>query len=177
MCKLMLRSESPSGMCAKLRTVAASNNGDHMPQSPYYCSFAPHIYGVVLRTHSVRDEPCIQCNTSREVATTSPPFCNKPHWSHILFVKVFTQHDLCILVTAPFLLWSESPTSMCAKLRTVAASNNRDHMPRSLRYCDHFIIVRATYIWCCSSHTFRSWWTEHSAQRQQRGCNTDVLFC
>jgi len=31
--------------------------------------FAPHIYGVVLRTHSVRDELSIQRNASREVAT------------------------------------------------------------------------------------------------------------
>jgi len=30
------------------------------------------------------------------------------------------------------LLRSESPTGMCAKLRTVAASNNRDHPTRSL---------------------------------------------
>jgi len=29
----MLRSESPSGMCAKLHTVSASNNRDHAPQS------------------------------------------------------------------------------------------------------------------------------------------------
>jgi len=27
----LLRSESPSGMCAKLHTVAASNNRDHTP--------------------------------------------------------------------------------------------------------------------------------------------------
>ena len=31
--------------------------------------------------------------------------------------------------------------------------------------------IRATYVWCCSSRTFRSWWTAHSAQRQPRGCN------
>jgi len=29
----LLRSEIPSGMCAKLRTVAASNNRDHAPQT------------------------------------------------------------------------------------------------------------------------------------------------
>jgi len=43
---ILLRSESPSGKCAKLRTVAASNNRDHAPQSLYYCLFAPH--NVVL---------------------------------------------------------------------------------------------------------------------------------
>ena len=39
---LLLRSEIPSGMCAELRTVAASNNRDHPTRSLYYCLFAPH---------------------------------------------------------------------------------------------------------------------------------------
>jgi len=29
-----------------------------------------------------------QCNTNREVATTSPRFCNEAHPLHVLFVKV-----------------------------------------------------------------------------------------
>ena len=37
--------------------------------SLYYCLFAPHIYGVVLRAHPVRGEPRIQRNASVEVAT------------------------------------------------------------------------------------------------------------
>ena len=79
---------------------------------------------------------------------------------------------------------SESPSGMCAKLRTVAASNNRVHPTRSLSssplastinwspasqallevtHQDHSIgitlllLVHATYIWCYSSRTFRSW--------------------
>jgi len=44
----LLRSESPSGKCAKLRTVAASNNRDHLTRSLYYCLFAPHVYIWVL---------------------------------------------------------------------------------------------------------------------------------
>jgi len=97
------------------------------------------------------------------------------------------------------LLQSESPSGMCAKLHTVAASNNRVHPTRSLSssplantincslasqalwevtHQDHSIgttlllFVQATYIWCCSSGTFRSWWTTHSAQRQRKGYNT-----
>ena len=35
--KALLRSESPSGMCAKLCTVVASNNRDHALQSLYCC--------------------------------------------------------------------------------------------------------------------------------------------
>jgi len=51
----------PSGMCAKLRTVAASNNR-------YHCLFAPHICGVVLRAHPVRGESHIQRNANGVVA-------------------------------------------------------------------------------------------------------------
>jgi len=38
-------------------------------RSLYYCLFAPHIYGVVLRAHSVRGEPRVQRNANGEVAT------------------------------------------------------------------------------------------------------------
>jgi len=38
------------------------------------------------------------------------------------------------------------------------------------------LIVRATYIWCCSLHMFRSWWTAHSAQCQPSGCNNIPSF-
>jgi len=37
----LLRSEIPSGMCAKLRTVAASNNKVHAPQSLF--AYASHF--------------------------------------------------------------------------------------------------------------------------------------
>ena len=63
--------KSPSGMCAKLRTVAASNNRDHVSQSLYYYLFAPHICGVVLRAHPVRGESHNHRNANREVATAS----------------------------------------------------------------------------------------------------------
>ena len=49
--KTVLRSEIPSGICAKLRTVAASNNRIHMPWSLYYCLFAPHICMVLFFAH------------------------------------------------------------------------------------------------------------------------------
>ena len=39
---VLLWSKSLSGECAKLHTVAASNN-NHIPWSPYYCLFAPRI--------------------------------------------------------------------------------------------------------------------------------------
>jgi len=40
---ILLWSEIPSGMCAKLRTVAASNYRDHASNLSYYCLFALHI--------------------------------------------------------------------------------------------------------------------------------------
>jgi len=66
---LLLRSEISSGTCAKLRTVAASNNRDHPTRSIYYCLFAPHRCIFVLRAHPVRGESHNQRNTTGEVAT------------------------------------------------------------------------------------------------------------
>jgi len=95
----LLRSESLSGKCAKLHTVAASNNRDHkitlvITISKYYqlftsftsiirdhsprslhwdhsiCAYSRHIcMGVILRVHPVRGESHIQCNANWEVAT------------------------------------------------------------------------------------------------------------
>jgi len=74
-------------MCAKLRTVAASNNRDQALQSLYYCLFAPHICMVLFFTHISFVVNHNQRNATREVATTSPPFYNEPHRSHVLCVK------------------------------------------------------------------------------------------
>jgi len=48
---ILLRSEIPSGICAKLRSVAASNNRVHMPWSLCYCLLAPHICTVLFFSH------------------------------------------------------------------------------------------------------------------------------
>jgi len=53
----------------------------------YYCLLAPRIYIVVLRSHPVRGESHNQRNATGEVATTSPPFYNESHRSHVLCVK------------------------------------------------------------------------------------------
>jgi len=45
------------------------------------------IHGVVLHAHPVRGESHNQRYTTEEVATTSPPFYNDPHRSHVLCVK------------------------------------------------------------------------------------------
>jgi len=48
------------------------------------------------------------------------------------FCEGFIRHDLHTLVTAPFCCDRKSPSGMCAKLRIVAASNNRVQPTRSL---------------------------------------------
>ena len=72
------------------------------------------------------------------------------------------------------LLRSESPINKCAKLHTEAASNNRDHAPRSLYYC----LIAPHIYQCCSSSTCTalSSWNAHSTKRQRRGCNNIPSF-
>jgi len=67
---ILLRSEILSGMCAKLRTVAATNNRDHPTRSLNYCFFAPRSYSVFIRAHPVRGESHNQRNATREVETS-----------------------------------------------------------------------------------------------------------
>jgi len=95
---LVLWSASSSGMCAKLHTVAASNNRVHMPWSLYYCLFAPRIYIVVLRAHPVRGESYNQRNATGEVAT---PVSN---WlTAMVFNLFFTTPRICSLFQEPLI--------------------------------------------------------------------------
>jgi len=67
---VVLRSEIPSGMCAKLRTVAASNNRVHMLAISLTIACSRYMYnGVVLHAHPVRGESHNERNTPGEVAT------------------------------------------------------------------------------------------------------------
>ena len=73
---------------------------------------------------------------------------------------------MCEASSCP-VLRSEIPSSMCAKLRTMAASNNRDHARNISYYC-----LLALHIWWCySSRTSRSWWITQTTQYHQGGCN------
>ena len=47
---ILLWLEIPSGICAKLRTVAASNNRDHSRNLSYYCLLAAYIMALFF-TH------------------------------------------------------------------------------------------------------------------------------
>ena len=156
-------------MCAKLHTVAASNNRVHLTRSLYYWLFAPRIYGCcsscIFRswwtTHSVQRQKR-GCNNNPSFLQWIAPIV-------LSFCESFTQQDLHILVTAPFCYnRKENPRGMCTKHRTMAASNIRVHLMRSLYHC-----LFAPHIYgCCSSCTLRSWWTAHSVQRQRRGCHS-----
>jgi len=92
------------------------------------------VRAACIWAHPVRGESHIQRNDNREVSTTSYPFCNEPHRSHIFLWSLHqTRHSHPGHSTV--LMRSESPSGKCAKLHTVAASNNRDHMPWSLYFC------------------------------------------
>jgi len=74
----LLRPESLSGMCAKLRIVAASNNRDHASQSLLLLfARATHIYCFSSRT-SRCGESHNQHNATREVATAPPVTATSP---------------------------------------------------------------------------------------------------
>ena len=81
----------------------------------YVVLFFVHIPFVVNRASSAMPAERLQ----------QPPFLQRTALISHSFCEGFMQYDLHILVTAP----------MCIKLRTVAASNNRAHLTRSLYYC------------------------------------------
>jgi len=146
----MLRSEIYSGMCAKLCTVAASNNRDHTMRSLYYCLFAPHMYGCYsLRTsHSW----WITQSTQRQWrgCNNIPSFLQRTALIAHSFCGGCTWHNLPHPGHSTSLLRSEIPSGMCAKFRTVAASNNRDHPARSVYHC---LFTPHMYIVVLRTHT------------------------
>jgi len=148
-----MRSEIPSGMCAKLRTVAASNNGDHARNLSYYCLFALHILW------------CYSSRTSRlwritHLTQHQRRGCNNIH----SFLQRTTPiaRSLCEGLNSArpphpghSNIWmrSEIPSGMYAKLCTAAASNNRDHARNLSCYC----LLALHILWCYSSRTSCSW--------------------
>ena len=109
-----------------------------------------------------------QGNASGVVATTSPPFYNEPHRSHVLCVKPEPSTTFTSWSQHHFVAIWKARAAKHAKLRTVAASNNRDHMPRSLYYC---MFVPNIYNVFLRAHSIRGE-PRIPAQRQRSGCNT-----
>jgi len=98
-------------------------------------------YGVILHAHPIRGESHNQRNTTAEVATTSPPFYNEPHRSHVVCVKAWIRHDPHILVTAPFCCDRKS--------RAVCAQSFAPWQQATMRSCLQsllLLLARAMYI-------------------------------
>jgi len=157
--------------------VAASNNRDHAPRSLYYCLFAPLIYGCCCSctfrlwwtVHSVQRQWRGCNNIPSFLQRTAPIACS--------FCEGRTWHDLHILVIAPFCC-DQKALAACAQSFALWQHATIEIMCRDHSYC----LFTPLIYWFCSLCTFRSWWTVHSVQRQQRGCNTvlhnscEILF-
>ena len=136
----------------------------------YHCLLAPRIHIFVLRAHPVRGESHNPRNTIGEVATTSPPFSNEPHWSHLLCVKAE--------LGTTFTSWSQH--------HFVAIGNPERHMPKAShrgskqqwRSCVAIsrIISFLLHAYIFSSRTSRLLWITQSTQHHQRGCNKMCCF-
>jgi len=114
--------------------VAASNNWDHVSQSFYYCSFTPLTYG------------CCSSHTSCLLWIAHSMLHGLKGCDNITLFLQWTIAIACFLwrlhLAWPshpghnnILLWSESMSSKCAKLHTIALSNSRDRMPQLLYDC------------------------------------------
>jgi len=103
-------------------------------------------------------KPHFQCNANREVATTSPRFCNEPHLLHVLFVKFAPETTFTTWSKHHFVVIGKAERSKCAKLHTVAPGNNKDRTSWSFHFC-----LFAPH-GCCSSRTSRSRRIAHSTQ-------------
>ena len=158
--KVVLRSEIPSGICAKLRTVAESNNRVHMPWSLYYCLFEPHICMVLFFTpipfvvnHTINSTPPERLQQHPLLFTTN-------RTDRTFFVWRLNSARPSHPDHSTILLRSEIPSGICAKLRTVAASNNRVHMPWSLYHClfaPHlYMVLFFTHIPFVVNHTMNA---------------------
>jgi len=94
---LLLRSEIPSGVCAKLRTVAESNNRDHARNLSYYCLLALHIWWCYS---SCTSRSSTQCH--RRGCNNIPSFLQWAAPIACSLCEGWTRHNLHIIVTAPF---------------------------------------------------------------------------
>ena len=107
-----MRSEIPSSMCAKLRTMAASNNRDHARNLSYYCLLALHIWRCYSSCTSVCGESQSTQHHPRGCSITMGQFWNLAKkiykTSIIIFQAVFAMlplsHNLEIVMS--WLVWS-----------------------------------------------------------------------
>ena len=116
-----LRSESQSGMCAKLHTVAASHNRDHAPQSLCYCSFAPHIYGC-CSSHTSRSWWIAHSMQRQRRGCNSSNTCN---WAECFWMLFSGKYFNCRLQGVTFEAKMLFQREHCIWTVTVATVNLR----------------------------------------------------
>ena len=154
-------------MCARLHTVAASNNRDHALKSLYYCLLAPllffaHIPFVVNHTFNA---------TPPERLQQHPLLFTTNRTDHMFFVWRLNSVRPSHPGHSTILLRSEKPEQHVRKASHCGSKQQQRSCARLRR--SHSIVAcsRHIYICCCSSPTSRSWWITHSTQRHWRGCN------
>jgi len=123
--------------------------------------------GFILRAHPVHGESNIPHNVNWEVATTSLPFYNEPHRSHILFVKGASGMTFTSSWSQHHFVALGKPKRQVHKASHCGSEQQQRLSPDEITHCLRHIRV---YV-CYSSRTSSSWWIAHSTQRQPRGCN------
>jgi len=156
-------------MCAKLRTVAASNNKSS--HAVIACSCHIYVWCCSSRTSCpwwithLTQHHRRGCNIIPSFLQRTTPIARS-------LCEGWPWHDLHILVTAPFCCDRKS--------RAACAQSFAPWQQATIEITchDHSIIAfsRHIYVWCCSSRTSRSWWIAHSMQHHRRGCNNSKCY-
>jgi len=113
-------------------------------------------------------KPHFQCNANREVATTSPRFCNEPHLLNVLFVKVVPGTTLASWSKHHFVVIGKAEQLVRKPAHCGTKQQQRSHIVLSL-----FLLVRATWVLFFThvpfvvNHTFSTTLTERLQYLQQ----------
>jgi len=130
----------PERQVRKPHIVVASNNGVHPTRSLYHCLFATRSLCYCLFTYIwvlfFASIPFVVNHTFNATPTERlqqhPLLFATNRTDRTFFCEVFTWHDHSYPGHSTILLRLEILSGVCAKLHTVAASNNIDHPTRSL---------------------------------------------
>jgi len=136
--------------------MAKETKFDFLPMFVIFCkkSILVHIPFVV--NHTINTTPPERLQQHPLLLTTN-------HTDRTFFVWRLTLPRPSHPGHSTILLRSEILSGMCTKLCTVAASNNRDHLTRSLYYC---LFGPHTYIFVLRAHPIRG---ESHNQRNTTG--------
>ena len=139
---VLLRSEIPSGICAKLRTVAASNSRVHMPWSLYYCLFAPRIYMVLFFTH-------IPFVVNHTINATPRRGCN----SITIHVQIHHHFSSCFLSAGQWPLLTKFPPWLKPQVTPmiITKSYNKCKKDIDMFKCPRRIFNFSWKKWTCNS--------------------------